>query len=181
MMCPFTVQAWGPERSTHKGDDHARRQYQESTQGLPRKLQRPIELVASLDDSAKAQELPGLLADIAELSDKVALRTTHARCAVLRRAEPGEAPRIHFAGIPMGHEFTSLVLALLQTGGHPPKVDAAVIDRSRPCRALRVRDLHLPVLPQLPGRGAGPQPDGRAQPRRDQHDDRRRAVPGPGQ
>ena len=42
---------------------------------------------------------------------------------------PGETPRITFAGIPMGHEFTSLVLALLQTGGHPPKVEQAVIDQ----------------------------------------------------
>ncbi|GEC95459.1 alkyl hydroperoxide reductase subunit F [Zoogloea ramigera] len=95
------------------------------------RLQRPIELVASLDDSAKAQELRGLLTDIAELSDKVALRTNgqHTLRPSFGVAEPGEAPRIHFAGIPMGHEFTSLVLALLQTGGHPPKVDAAVIEQ----------------------------------------------------
>jgi len=95
------------------------------------RLQRPIELVASLDDSAKGQELHGLLTDIAELSDKVALRTNgqHTLRPSFGVAEPGEAPRIHFAGIPMGHEFTSLVLALLQTGGHPPKVDQAVIDQ----------------------------------------------------
>ncbi len=94
------------------------------------KLQRPIELVASLDDSAKAQEMHGLLRDISELSDKVSLRQNGN--AELRPSFaiglPGESPRIHFAGLPMGHEFTSLVLALLQTGGHPPKVDAAVID-----------------------------------------------------
>ncbi|MDD2987760.1 MAG: alkyl hydroperoxide reductase subunit F [Zoogloea sp.] len=95
------------------------------------KLQRPIELVASLDESAKAEELRGLLKDIAELSPKVALRDngTHTLRPSFGVAEPGEAPRIHFAGIPMGHEFTSLVLALLQTGGHPPKVDQAVIDQ----------------------------------------------------
>ena len=95
------------------------------------KLQRPIEIVASFDDSAKAQEMRGLLVDIAELSDKVSLRENGN--AELRPSfaigVPGEAPRIHFAGIPMGHEFTSLVLALLQTGGHPPKVDAAVIEQ----------------------------------------------------
>ncbi|MDD2663405.1 MAG: alkyl hydroperoxide reductase subunit F [Dechloromonas sp.] len=95
------------------------------------RLQRPIELVASLDDSAKAQEIRGLLADIAELSDKVSLRDNGD--AALRPSFavglPGEAPRIHFAGIPMGHEFTSLVLALLQTGGHPPKVEQGVIDQ----------------------------------------------------
>ncbi len=94
------------------------------------KLQRPIELVASLDDSAKAQEIRGLLIDIAELSPKVSLRENGS--AALRPSFaiglPGETPRITFAGIPMGHEFTSLVLALLQTGGHPPKVDASVIE-----------------------------------------------------
>ena len=95
------------------------------------KLQRPIELVASLDDSAKAQELRSLLGDIAELSNQVTLRDDgqHALRPSFGVAEPGQVPRIHFAGIPMGHEFTSLVLALLQTGGHPPKVDAAVIEQ----------------------------------------------------
>jgi alkyl hydroperoxide reductase subunit F len=44
---------------------------------------------------------------------------------------PGQAPRIHFAGLPMGHEFSSLVLALLQAGGHPPKADEALIAQIR--------------------------------------------------
>ena len=95
------------------------------------KLQRPIELVASLDASPAAREMLGLLTDIAELSAKVSLREDGN--AALRPSfaigQPGETPRITFAGIPMGHEFTSLVLALLQTGGHPPKVDAAVIEQ----------------------------------------------------
>jgi alkyl hydroperoxide reductase subunit F len=29
----------------------------------------------------------------------------------------------------MGHEFTSLVLALLQSGGHPSKADPAVLEQ----------------------------------------------------
>jgi len=40
----------------------------------------------------------------------------------------GEEPRVEFAGLPLGHEFTSLVLALLHVGGHPPKEDEAVLD-----------------------------------------------------
>ncbi len=44
---------------------------------------------------------------------------------------PNEPARIRFAGLPMGHEFTSLVLALLQSGGHPPKVDASLIEQIR--------------------------------------------------
>jgi alkyl hydroperoxide reductase subunit F len=145
------------------------------------KLQTPIELVASLDDSAAAQEMRGLLSDIAELSDKVSLRENGD--AALRPSfaigRPGEKARISFAGLPMGHEFTSLVLALLQTGGHPPKVDAEVIEQIKALPGtLRIRNLHFAVLPQLPGCRAGAQPDGRAQPRRQPHHDRRRAVPG---
>ena len=97
------------------------------------RLQQPIELVASLDDSAKSQEMHALLQDIASLSDKVAMRSDGS--ADLRPSfsvgRPGETARVSFAGIPMGHEFTSLILALLQTGGHPPKVEDAVIEQIR--------------------------------------------------
>jgi alkyl hydroperoxide reductase subunit F len=95
------------------------------------KLQTPIELVASLDGSAPAQEMRGLLQDIAGLSPKVSLREDGdaARRPSFAVGRPGEKARIHFAGLPMGHEFTSLVLALLQTGGHPPKVDTEVIEQ----------------------------------------------------
>ncbi len=95
------------------------------------RLQRPIELVASLDDSANSQQMHTLLTQVAALSDKVSLRTdgNNPRRPSFGVAQPGDAPRIHFAGLPMGHEFTSLVLALLQTGGHPPKVEQAVIDQ----------------------------------------------------
>ena len=95
------------------------------------KLQRPIELVATTDASAKSQELLSLLDDIATLSDNVSVRkdgdaTYKPSFSV---GAQGETGRIHFAGIPMGHEFTSLVLALLHSGGHPPKTDAKVIEQ----------------------------------------------------
>ncbi|UCV27834.1 alkyl hydroperoxide reductase subunit F [Ferribacterium limneticum] len=95
------------------------------------RLQRPIELVATLDDSAKGQEMRALINDILECSNKVSLRENagFARVPSFAVGLPGETPRIHFAGLPMGHEFTSLVLALLQTGGHPPKVEQSVIDQ----------------------------------------------------
>ena len=97
------------------------------------KLVQPIELVASLDDSPKAAEMRALLQDIAGLSDKVSLREdgNYARRPSFGIALQGQAPRIHFAGLPMGHEFTSLILALLQTGGHPPKLEADVIGQIR--------------------------------------------------
>jgi NADH-dependent peroxiredoxin subunit F len=97
------------------------------------KLQQPIELVASYDDSPQAQEMRAMLLDIVALSPKVTLRENGQ--AELRPSfavgRPGEAARIHFAGLPMGHEFTSLVLALLHVGGHPPKVDAALVEQIR--------------------------------------------------
>lgn len=91
----------------------------------------PFEITASLDDSAAAQEMHGLLQDIVSLSDKITLKTdgTDARKPSFSLNRIGEAPRIRFAAIPMGHEFTSLVLALLQTGGHPPKIEAELIDQ----------------------------------------------------
>src|SRR5690606_39637552 len=65
------------------------------------------------------------------LSDKVSVREDGdaAYKPSFSVGAQGEAGRIHFAGIPMGHEFTSLVLALLHSGGHPPKTDAKVIDQ----------------------------------------------------
>ncbi|MDQ5904097.1 MAG: NADH-dependent peroxiredoxin subunit, partial [Pseudomonadota bacterium] len=95
------------------------------------RLQQPIEIVATLDASDKAQEIGELVKEIAELSDKISVRADgNARLKPsFAIGRPGELARVEFAGIPMGHEFTSLVLALLQTGGHPPKVEPEVIDQ----------------------------------------------------
>jgi len=105
-------------------------QVKEQLKAYLERLQRPIELVAALGDDAGSQEMRALLDDIVACSAKVSLREeADARVPSFGIAVPGEAARIRFAGLPMGHEFTSLVLALLQTGGHPPKVDAAVIEQ----------------------------------------------------
>jgi alkyl hydroperoxide reductase subunit F len=98
------------------------------------KVSRPIEIVASLDNSPKSVELQGLLHEIATLSDRIAViekRDDAQRKPSFSIGEPGKPTGIRFAGIPMGHEFTSLVLALLQTGGHPVKLDDAVIEQIR--------------------------------------------------
>lgn len=93
----------------------------------------PIELIASLDESDQATEMRDLLQEIAGLSEKITVRFDGAasRRPSFTVGRAGEDARINFAGVPMGHEFTSLVLALLQTGGHPPKVDTAVIEQIR--------------------------------------------------
>ena len=115
------------------------------------RLQRPIELVAAYDDSAAADELRGLIADIADCSERVAVSDDagRARKPSFGIAVKGEAPRIEFAGIPMGHEFTSLVLALLQVGGHPPKVEADVIEQIRALSGRDGQPLHFEVFMSL--------------------------------
>ena len=93
------------------------------------KVTQPFEIVASLDDSAKAAEMLALLQDIVGLSDKIALATdgSDSRKPSFSFRRDGRELGIRFAGLPMGHEFTSLVLALLQVGGYPPKVSDEVI------------------------------------------------------
>ncbi len=93
-------------------------------------LRQPIRLIASLDDSDTGAEMKALLETIVGLSDKVSLDTsgTDARRPSFVVARAGESQGVRFAGLPLGHEFTSLVLALLWTGGHPPKVEQDVID-----------------------------------------------------
>ncbi|MDR2015891.1 MAG: alkyl hydroperoxide reductase subunit F [Azoarcus sp.] len=97
------------------------------------KVVQPIELVASLDESDTSHEMRELIHEIAALSDKVSVREDGRleRRPSFGVACAGEAPRIHFAGLPMGHEFTSLILALLQTGGHPPKVEPETLAEVR--------------------------------------------------
>ena len=93
-------------------------------------LRQPIRLIASLDDSETGSDMKNLLETIVSLSDKVTLDTSgnDARKPSFVVAREGESQGVRFAGLPLGHEFTSLVLALLWTGGHPPKVEPEVID-----------------------------------------------------
>ena len=97
------------------------------------KVVHPIELVASLDNGEKSQELKGLLEDIASLSTQVSARYdgNDARKPSFAINRVGTDVGVRFAGIPMGHEFTSLVLALLQVGGHPSKATQDVIEQVR--------------------------------------------------
>ncbi|MGB6243203.1 MAG: alkyl hydroperoxide reductase subunit F [Castellaniella sp.] len=94
----------------------------------------PVELRASLDGSTQAQELRVFLEEIVGLSDKLSLSEVAApdgRSPSFEIARAGSDIGVRFAGMPLGHEFTSLVLALLQVGGHPPKLDDDVIEQIR--------------------------------------------------
>jgi NADH-dependent peroxiredoxin subunit F len=94
------------------------------------KINKPVALVASLDSSDKSAELLALLQEVAEQSDKIILSTDGQ--AINRPSfsvgAVGDKARINFSGLPMGHEMTSFILAVLQSGGYPPKVEQAIID-----------------------------------------------------
>ncbi len=98
------------------------------------RVAQPFEMVASLDDSDTSRDLLNLLQTIQSLrSDMITLKTdgTDARKPSFTVQRVGSTNSLRFAGLPLGHEFTSLVLALLWTGGHPPKVEQDVIDSIR--------------------------------------------------
>ena len=96
------------------------------------RLQRPVELVATLDDSSASNELRELLQDIRAQSDKITVvenNTLDVRKPSFLITNPGQDTGVRFAGVPLGHEFTSLVLALLQVGGHPSKEAADLLEQ----------------------------------------------------
>ncbi|MDF1482330.1 alkyl hydroperoxide reductase subunit F [Extensimonas sp. H3M7-6] len=98
------------------------------------RITRPVELVATLDERPASQELRELLQDIRALSDKITVVEKNdlpVRKPSFLITQPGASTGPRFAGVPLGHEFTSLVLALLHTGGYPPKADADLLEQIR--------------------------------------------------
>ncbi|OYU85890.1 MAG: alkyl hydroperoxide reductase subunit F, partial [Burkholderiales bacterium PBB5] len=94
------------------------------------RISQPIELIASLDDSEGAQQIRELITEIAAIAPaKISARFdgSFERRPSFQITRVGHNMGVHFAAVPMGHEFTSLVLALLWAGGHPPKVEPEVI------------------------------------------------------
>ncbi|MBC5850271.1 alkyl hydroperoxide reductase subunit F [Vibrio metschnikovii] len=95
-------------------------------------LKQDVRLVVSLDESKAAQDILALANEIAELSPLVSVErddNASARKPIMTVSNPDKATQLSFAGVPMGHEFTSLVLALLHSGGHPMKLEPEVIEQ----------------------------------------------------
>ena len=100
--------------------------------GYFERITQPVELIASLDDSAGAADIRELLTEIAAIAPaKVSARFDgqFARKPSFQITRAGQDMGVHFAALPMGHEFTSLLLAILWAGGHPPKVEPEVIEQ----------------------------------------------------
>lgn len=96
------------------------------------RLVRPVRLLASVDDSASSSEMMELLNEVADLSPLVSVEVDPSpadRIPSFALTTPGQNISLRFAGLPLGHEFTSLVLALLQVGGHPPKISPELVEQ----------------------------------------------------
>ena len=96
------------------------------------RLQQPIELIGSFDNSETANDMRALITEIAALHPSMVSARFDGQAArkpSFQITRAGADMGISFAALPMGHEFTSLVLALLQAGGHPPKVEQALLEQ----------------------------------------------------
>ena len=116
------------------------------------RVQQPFEIVASLSDSENSREMLELLQTIQGLrADKITLKTDgqDARKPSFSLQRTGADTSLRFAGLPLGHEFTSLVLALLWTGGHPPKETAETLDNIRALNPADGGDFQFEVFMSL--------------------------------
>jgi alkyl hydroperoxide reductase subunit F len=112
----------------------------------------PMEIVASLGDDDNSTEMRELLQTIQSLrSDKITVRYDgqDARKPSFSLKRVGTDTDLRFAGLPLGHEFTSLVLALLWTGGHPPKVEQDVIEQIKALQPPQGEDYRFEVYMSL--------------------------------
>jgi alkyl hydroperoxide reductase subunit F len=93
-------------------------------------LEDDINIKLSIDNSDKSRELEQFIGEIKTLSPKISVEKVHLeRTPSFSINKEGDDTGVTFAGIPLGHEFSSLVLALLQVGGRAPKIESNIIDQ----------------------------------------------------
>lgn len=93
-------------------------------------LEGDVVLKVSAGSDDVSNDVLALVDEIAAMSSRISVeKTTLPRTPSFSVNRVGEDTGITFAGIPLGHEFTSLVLALLQVSGRAPKVDQSVIEQ----------------------------------------------------
>ena len=94
------------------------------------KIESPIVLEATLDDSTQSAQMLELLNEVAEQTTKITVKTSGSSKNIpsFTVGKVDEVARIAFSGLPMGHEMTSFILAILQASGYPPKVEQDIIE-----------------------------------------------------
>jgi alkyl hydroperoxide reductase subunit F len=104
-------------------------------------LEGPVEITVSAGADVTGRDMLAMVEEIASMTDLITVK----RAQLPRTPSFRVGERVTFAGIPTGHEFTSLILALLQVSGRRPKVDESVLDQ---VKALR-NELHFEVYVSL--------------------------------
>ncbi len=106
------------------------KQLKESLSDVFKKMKSKVVLTISIDSSESSLQLKDLVSDLAALSDLIEVQeATLERVPLLQVSSSIAESRVRFAGVPMGHEFTSLALAILQAGqGAEPKVSKQELD-----------------------------------------------------
>ncbi|WP_124054276.1 alkyl hydroperoxide reductase subunit F [Arcanobacterium ihumii] len=98
-------------------------------QGLVTNVKVPIRFEASLDDSKRSQQMREMLTQVAELSELIEFtEVSHERTPSFAISRVDSDVSVRIAGLPMGEEFSSFVLAMVQVGGHPVRADEDVIE-----------------------------------------------------
>ncbi|MGG0260473.1 alkyl hydroperoxide reductase subunit F [Bacillus mycoides] len=93
-------------------------------------MENDILLKVSAGDDNVSKDMLSLVDELATMSSKITVEKVELeRTPSFSVNRPGEETGVVFAGIPLGHEFTSLVLALLQVSGRAPKVEQKLIDQ----------------------------------------------------
>ena len=96
------------------------------------KIENPIQILYFENQSSKSNEMVELLKEVHQMTDKIDLKLgtdpAH-RSPSFQVNLPDHETGIVFAGVPMGHEFTSFILAILQVGGYPLKIEKELIDQ----------------------------------------------------
>ncbi|MDU3009813.1 MAG: alkyl hydroperoxide reductase subunit F [Peptoniphilus harei] len=92
-------------------------------------LEKEVLISVDLDDSENSKDLKKFLDDLRGLSDKIKIEEGDLKFKPSFSLSSDSASGITFAGIPLGHEFESFILAILQVGGRPPKIDDKTRER----------------------------------------------------
>ena len=101
-------------------------------------MENDVLIKVSVADDPASNQMSEFVRELADLSAKIHVKETAlARVPSFSINKVNQDTGITFAGIPLGHEFTSLVLALLQTSGYPPKVDASLVDQIKNIKSTR--------------------------------------------
>lgn len=93
-------------------------------------LESDVVFQVQLGQDESSQKVRDFLKEIAAMSDRISIVPTNlSRTPSFKIAKVGQESGVEFAGLPLGHEFTSFVMALLQVSGRPPKIEDELVER----------------------------------------------------